>query len=64
MPESEKINLHRLAAQELVDLVNFTHLGESLTIERFKRQRSRAGFRIGDGKRFDLFKYVGWMFGR
>ena len=43
MPDSSPINLHRLAAQELVDLVNFTHLGETLTLERFKRQRSRAG---------------------
>ena len=63
MPDSTTINLHRLTAQELVDLVNFTFLGEVLTIERFKRQRSRAGYRIGDGKRFDFFKYAGWLFG-
>ena len=58
------IDLHSLTAQELIDLVNFTFLGEVLTADKFRRQRSRAGFRIGDGKRYDMFKYVGWMFWR
>ena len=51
----------RLRPAELVRLVNSSPLGEVLDERRVREQRSRAGFRIGDDKSIDLFRYVAWL---
>jgi hypothetical protein len=42
-------------------LLNSTPLGEVISERQLHRHRTRAGFRIGDGRHVDLFRYIGWM---
>jgi hypothetical protein len=42
-------------------LLNSTSLGEVITERQLYRHRTRAGFRIGDNKSVDLYRYVGWL---
>ena len=42
-------------------LLNSTPLGEVISERQLLRQRSRAGFRIGDDRHVDLFRYVRWL---
>jgi hypothetical protein len=51
----------KLRATELVRLLNTSPLGEVLDERRLRDQRSRAGFRIGDEKTVDLFRYAAWL---
>jgi AcrR family transcriptional regulator len=53
----------KLKPGELCRLLNSTPLGEVLTDGQFRRQRSRAGFRIGTGSTIDLFRYTAWLIG-
>jgi len=46
---------------ELCRALNSTPLGEVVTERQLHRQRMRAGFRIGDGRTIDLFRYVAWL---
>ncbi len=46
---------------DVVRLLNTTELGVVLDERQLYRHRSRAGFRIGDGKRVDLLRYLGWL---
>ena len=55
------IDPRQLRPSELTRLVNSTPLGEVLSERQLYRHRSRAGYRIGDGKRVDLFRYVAWL---
>ena len=50
--------------RELVRLLNSTPLGEVIGERQLLRHRSRAGFRIGDGRHIDLFRYVAWLVDR
>ena len=50
-----------LRPSELTRLLNSTPLGEVLDDRRLYRHRSRAGYRIGSGRRVDLLKYVAWL---
>jgi hypothetical protein len=55
------INPRKLRPTELVRLLNSTPLGEVLGERQLLRHRSRAGFRIGDDRHVDLFRYVAWL---
>jgi len=56
--------LRRLAPSEMVRLLNSTPLGTVIGDRQFFRHRQSAGFRIGDGRRVDLFRYMGWVIGQ
>ena len=47
---------------ELARLLNSTPLGTVIEERQVHRHRTMAGYRIGDGKRVDLFRYVAWLF--
>lgn len=55
------IDPRQLKPIELTRLLNSTPLGTVIDERQLYRHRMRAGFRIGDGKRVDLFRYVGWL---
>lgn len=55
------IDPRRLGPAELCRLLNSTPLGEVINERQLYRHRTRAGFRIGDGRHIDLFRYVGWL---
>jgi hypothetical protein len=50
-----------LTQTELLQLVNGTPLGSVLTRSRLRRQMDAAAFRMGDGTRIHLVKYVRWL---
>lgn len=52
----------KLKPGELVTLLNSTAQGPVLTARQLDRQRQQAGFRIGDGRTIDLFRYTAWLF--
>jgi hypothetical protein len=58
------IDPRQLKPSELVRLLNSTPLGEVASERQLYRDRQRAGFRIGDGRHVDLFRYVAWLAGR
>src|SRR5262249_41529081 len=51
----------KLRPSELCRLLNSTPLGEVISEATLRRQRSRAGLRVGDGKCIDLVRYVAWL---
>ena len=53
-----------LRPQEIVQLLNSTDLGPVIVPRQLHRHRENAGFRIGDGKKVDFFRYAGWLFDR
>jgi hypothetical protein len=55
------IDIRSLKPSELIRLLNSTPLGAVVNATQVSRQRDEAGFRIGDGKRIDLIRYVGWL---
>ncbi len=55
------IDPRKLRPNELCRLLNSTPLGEVINERQFYRHRTRAGFRIGDGRHVDLFRYVAWL---
>ena len=55
------IDPRRLRPSELAKLLNSTPLGTVIDERQLYRHRMRAGFRIGDGKHLDLFRYVAWL---
>ncbi len=55
------IDPRKLKLTELVRLLNSTPLGEVISERQLHRHRSRAGFRIGDGRTIDLLRYVAWL---
>jgi hypothetical protein len=50
-----------LRPADLARLLNSTPLGTVIDERQLYRHRMRAGFRIGDGKRVDLIRYLGWL---
>ena len=52
------IDPRNLRPSELARLLNSTPLGTVIDEQQLYRHRMQAGFRIGDGKRIDLFRYV------
>ena len=55
------IDIRNLRPSELCQLMNSTPLGEVLPLHHLNRQRTAAGFRLGNGKRIDLLRYAGWL---
>ena len=55
------IDPRNLRPSELARLLNSTPLGTVIDERQLYRHRMQAGFRIGDGKRIDLFRYVAWL---
>jgi len=55
------IDPRNLRPSDLCRLLNSTPLGEVISERQLYRHRSRAGFRIGDGKAVDLLRYVAWL---
>ena len=55
------IDPRNLRPSELAKLLNSTPLGTVIDERQLYRHRMRAGYRIGDGKRLDLFRYVAWL---
>ena len=53
--------LDRLRPSEAVRLLNSTSLGIVTSERQLYRDRQRAGFRIGDGRRIDLIRFVAWL---
>ena len=45
----------------LTRMLNSTPLGEVISERQLRRHRNRAGYRIGDEKNVDLFRYVAWL---
>jgi len=50
-----------LKPADLARLLHSTPLGTVLDERQLYRHRMRAGFRIGDGRRVALFRYVAWL---
>jgi len=46
---------------ELCRLLNSTPLGTVINERQLYRHRNRAGYRLGDGNRVDLLRYVAWL---
>ncbi len=55
------IDPRHLRPADLTRLLNSTPLGTVIDERQLYRHRQRAGFRIGDGKHIDLFRYVAWL---
>lgn len=55
------IDPRKLGPTQMCRLLNSTPLGEVISERQLHRHRTRAGYRIGDGKHVDLYRYVGWL---
>lgn len=55
------IDPRNLKPAEVCRLLNSTPLSEVISERQLHRHRTRAGYRIGDGKTVDLFRYVAWL---
>jgi len=55
------IDPRQLTPTELTRLLNSTPLGAVIDERQLRRHRNRAGFRIGDSRHVDLFRYVAWL---
>ncbi len=55
------IDPRQLKPGELCRLLNSTPLGEVISERQLHRHRTRAGYRIGDGKTIDLLRYTAWL---
>jgi len=47
----------------LIRLINSTEIGSSMTRARLREQQDRAGFRIGDENKIDVWAYSAWLAG-
>jgi len=55
------MNPRALKPSEVARLLNSTPLGPVIDERQLYRHRNQAGFRIGDGKHIDLFRYIAWL---
>jgi hypothetical protein len=55
------IDTRQLSPTDLVRMLNSTPLGLVTSIHKVNRQMNAAGYRIGDGKRINLLRYVAWL---
>ncbi|MCL4198910.1 MAG: phage terminase large subunit family protein [Phycisphaerales bacterium] len=55
------IDPRQLKPGELCRLLNSTPLGEVISERQLHRHRTRAGYRIGDGRTVDLLRYTAWL---
>ena len=55
------IDPRNLRPSMLTRMLNSTPLGEVISERQLRRHRNRAGYRIGDEKHVDLFRYAAWL---
>src|SRR5437870_2075867 len=55
------MNPRALKPSEAARLLNSTPLGPVIDERQLYRHRNLAGFRIGDGKHIDLYRYIAWL---
>jgi len=55
------IDPRKLRPSMLTRMLNSTPLGEVVSERQLRRHRNRAGYRIGDEKHVDLFRYAAWL---
>ena len=55
------IDVRNLKPADLARLLNSTPLGTVLGERQLYRHRTEAGFRLGDGRHVDLFRYAAWL---
>ncbi len=55
------IDTRQLTPTELVRMLNSTPMGVVTSVAKVGRQMNTAGFRVGDGKRINLLRYVAWL---
>ncbi len=55
------IDPRKLRPSELARLLNSSPCGEVISERQLRRHRTRAGYRIGDGRSVDLFRYAAWL---
>jgi len=55
------IDPRNLKPADLARLLNSTPLGTVIDERQLYRHRMQAGFRIGDGRRVDLYRYAAWL---
>jgi len=55
------IDPRKLRPSVLTRMLNSTPLGEVIGERQLHRHRNRAGYRIGDDKHVDLFRYAAWL---
>src|SRR5579862_4037036 len=60
-PAMQGLDPRRLKPGEVIRLLNSSALGPVIVSSKLDRHRARAGFRIGDGKSVDFFRYVAWL---
>lgn len=58
---ASRLSLDRLRPSQAVRLLNSTPLGKVTNERQLYRDRQRAGFRIGDGRRIDLIRFAAWL---
>lgn len=51
----------RVGPTQMCRLLNSTPLGEVISERQLHRHRTKAGYRIGDGRQVDLFRYLAWL---
>ncbi|MGH7143919.1 MAG: hypothetical protein ACREJ2_07240, partial [Planctomycetota bacterium] len=56
------LDTKNLKPGDLARLLNSSQLGAVIDERQLYRHRVRAGFRVGDGRRMDLLRYVAWLF--
>ena len=55
------VDPHHLKPADLARLLNSSTLGTVISERQLHRHRTRAGFRIGDGRSVDLLRYLAWL---
>jgi hypothetical protein len=60
-PNQRPLDPRRLRPADLARLLNSTALGTVIGERQLHRHRTRAGFRIGDGRSVDLLRYLAWV---
>jgi hypothetical protein len=55
------VDPRHLRPADLARLLNSTPQGSVISERQLHRHRTRAGFRIGDGKSVDLLRYLAWL---
>jgi hypothetical protein len=55
------VDPRHLRPADLARLLNSTAVGTVIAERQLHRHRTRAGFRIGDGKSVDLLRYLAWL---
>ena len=56
------VDPRHLRPADVARLLNSTTLGTVIGERQLHRHRTRAGFRIGDGKSVDLLRYLAWLY--